>query len=138
MKKQIKDYLHFYLGCECEVANRKTLLIGCHTNGNYQIAHAIGAQDYWQAKYIKPILRPLSDMTEKDANKITWHLSMYAGNETQLEHHFIQALIHGSKYVLNMSDPDTFEIMRTLCKLEFDVFGLIEAGLAVDKTTIPV
>ena len=71
MKKELKDYLHFYLGCEVwDLYNeKKGVLFGVDLNtsgmDNVKVLHNV----VWDLKYenIKLILRPLSDITEEEA-----------------------------------------------------------------------
>ena len=76
MKKELKDYLHLYLGCDCMVESRLiVVLCGFQQDGHNVYKPVIRAKDYsffhgnrtvneWHL--IKPILRPLSDMTEEE------------------------------------------------------------------------
>ena len=112
MKKELKDYLHLYLGCEVLVEGDIRKLITIYLNGYVEVNYNdIGGQEF-PINEIKPILRPLSDMTE-DEEYDYWKLKGgNASNEFQGE----TTLFLLSKY--------------------FDIFGLIEADLAIDKTTL--
>jgi len=127
MKKELKDYLHLYLGCECAVTgvsknNNETFkLTGisyddtqriwwCYFEGT-EFGHSI-LEDTW------PTLRKLSDMAE-DEKKELWHL----------DDHALRELGDGNGYAL----PYVF----TWClSKHFDLFGLIEAGIAIDRSTL--
>lgn len=100
----IKDYLHLYLGCEAMHGKQKVVVCGLNIN-SYCIQNIINV-DTFRIEDIKPILRPLSDMTDKE-----------------------------SKHHANILKGDT-ESIRYLLSKGFDLFGLIQAGLAIDKTKV--
>lgn len=108
--KDIKDYLHFYLGCEAVTVKSKPEIITGHiidlVNGNFY--HA------------KPILRPLSDMTEEEA----FDLEAVGGSTEVFE---LTSIVY------------SFDSHRMLWALKkgFDLFGLIESNLAIDSTKLP-
>jgi hypothetical protein len=70
-----------------------------------------------------PILRPLSDMTEEEHESYeTYYMSLEAQREE--DHHSIcevEIAAHTTQWLLSKS---------------FDLFGLIDAGLAIDKTKL--
>lgn len=124
--KQLKDYLPFYLGCECVFED-------CRNGGDKEqgklieiginmacIETANNDDPYIECtpNEIKPILRPLSDITE--------------GEKMDLRSHFLEM---DNPY--NTGDPPWhFEQTRYLLSKHFDLFGLIESGLAIDKNTL--
>lgn len=135
MKKELKDSLHLYLGCECVTPDGVMILNGLNINDSRnkvwfycrwddkkncylpkQNADILGKQSLVGKSYaltnIKPILRPLSDMTEEEANKY------YA--------------IKGA----NAFNPFEGASVAFLLSKHFDLFGLTEAGLAIDATTL--
>jgi hypothetical protein len=138
--KKIEDYLHLYLGCECEFKTVETQklfsrkLIGIDVDYLFQPAYDRNPV----YEYIKPILRPLSDMTEEEAVKVSiayWgtekpRLHEYAGK--QLVRNF-----NNDVYKHHWEYPEKLpEIIRILLSQGFDLFGLIESGLAIDSTTL--
>lgn len=112
MGKEIKDYIHLYLGCE--------VMVESDNSDSYKdVIEAIVVEesvnlkktsDYYFEGYndfeIKLLLRPLSDMTDEEAD-----------------------ITHG---ILN--DYHTHEATRFLLSKHFDLFNLIPEGLAIDKT----
>ena len=120
--KKLKDHLHLYLGCEALVEGYTNRKYPFNYRGiiNYQLLLESG-QHYSSVKAIKPILRPLSDMTEEEAR---------------------EGEIWGVWHDVNLmgEDWDTFGFsphnFKHLLSKGFDLFGLIEAGLAIDKTTL--
>lgn len=129
MDKKIEDYLHLYLGCDVTIGNwfpkdyskkvlesvepsRKVAAIGFY----YYNGETCTTSTRWELPIvdIKPILRQLSDMTEEEANK-----SDALGSDE----------ING-QLVLSP------EAILYLLSKHFDLFGLIESGLAIDKSTL--
>jgi len=102
MDKKIEDYLHLYLGCDVR-----------HNNGSIVKMNSIALNNMLNNKYemqeYKPILRPLSDMTEEEK------IEVRKFDKVELPH---------------------FELTRYLLSKHFDLFGLIEAGLAIEKTKV--
>jgi hypothetical protein len=122
MKKNIKDYLHLYLGCsiyypeanEYSEVSWTTLL---------DVWSVERKEEYYIPSY-KLVLRPLSDMTEDERKEIDKVRRYYS--DTIL----IPAPVFGS---FQEAMPYVFYY---LLSMHFDLFGLIEAGLAIDKTKI--
>lgn len=119
---ELKDYLHFYLGCECMM-----------TKPSYHAVHelhlsvkerfvlrgkllAYFIETTTQAE-IKPILRPLSDMTNDEWNEMGRKLRTGANIRT-------------ARDLWKMNAEETVYLLSK----HFDLFGLIDAGLAIDST----
>lgn len=103
--KNIKDYLHLYLGCDCLYNERSAL-------PNERFVLTIG-NVFWAQSHtdeFKLILRPLSSMTEDEKDSL---IQMYVNTPDNLA---------------------SAERVRYLLSKHFDLFGLIEAGLAIDAT----
>lgn len=130
--KQLKDYLHLYLGCEVQIepSNLKELMKGPTTKGILTI-HLLYR---WSMELhrLKPILRPLSDMTEEE-----W---------LQIEQLFVMPDAwgyYGIKDNFLIDEPQhrfswkvVNDVLIELRRRSFDCDGLTEAGLAIDKTTL--
>lgn len=71
-----------------------------------------------------PILRPLSDINTEEKK---WYSDLTGYNIDDLEEHYCPMLN------LDIGNPTVWSY---LLKQGFDLFGLIEAGLALDKTKI--
>ena len=137
MKKELKDYLHLYLGCKLLMPNGSIelldgVMVGCEPSG-------------------KPILRPLSDITPTEVLEICkieglvnasisgHHLHITAIDDSydlvfdfkKQDSLFISPIVYlkknGSPYTL----AKQFEITRYLLSKGIDIFGLIEDNLAV-------
>ena len=80
---------------------------------------------------IKPILRPLSDLTkeiEVNGEKFVPHIKL--GGRPNLKDYDIEYL---SKNIDNMS----YGLVSKLIEWHFDVFGLFEKDLAIDINSLP-
>lgn len=137
---KIEDCLYLYLGCEmlcvatdedeeteyCKEGDVGILTLVNHgeisilanedsESWNIGIEFPDGkwVADWYSSRNFKPILRPLSDMTVEEAEFKT------------------SAAKEGKPTILVNA-----EITYFLLKQSFDLFGLIEAGLAIDKTKL--
>ena len=86
---------------------------------------------------VKPILRPLSDMTEDEARSV-WgkcYGDDFGDGECLL--HLIATVDsderNDSEFDVLLGYPDGWRYLRSR---HFDLFGWIEAGLAIDKTKL--
>jgi hypothetical protein len=148
MEKNIKDYLHLYLGCKV----REVMSLGDdeYTLTKLSLAyHAIR-----EGNKIFPILRPLSDMTEEEA-KIYFGISesaevykknmyddhsefLYRWEDRRRKYNTSDGMAHsavGIAHNCENADMTPTQFLFLLSK-HFDLFGLIEAGLAIDATTL--
>lgn len=127
--KDIKDYIHLYLGCECidengergwfsgfDVCERdySITMISMRYQGRDDDFAVFN--DNEECDRIKLLLRPLSDITEEEKKEIEameQNNTSYPTMAYALAPHFVYLLSRG-----------------------FDIFGLIDAGLALDKTKL--
>lgn len=183
MKKEIKDYLHFYLPtkqCDTEHGGCINSLI-CNQNDRCQRQSSISVfifpddslNDGFLKKYLiqfpkgiynpqltfdnykrflkdgyKPILRPLSDMTEEEAKEARYIMIEYSNlrfkcdekDTIKYRNVFIYDSVgeEGEHYSTSFSSPENLpsKIVPWMCKHGFDIFDLIRQGLAIDKTEI--
>lgn len=158
MEKNIKDYLHLYLGCEVGIkdggilyGNEKMTEIN-----TYGYVHLYERDGYWPIDQIKPILRPLSDMSEEERKELWKYIFKREFNEngiivfrkdrtTSTEPRYVMSSglerlgIEMNGTIWADSDLSPFkhnqhEVTLWLLSKRFDLFGLIESGLAIDKT----
>lgn len=152
MDKQLKDYLHFYLMAEVLLQvkrkNDKEYHIGrmCEitrksnhgdwvqvwfddvitvTSNTWNTSSANSHWFFFGEDEIKPLLRPLSDMTGKELQECGNMVYDFT-DEPDLNNHKwqdFQTLLACDQFVWLLSK-------------QFDVFMLIEAGLAIDKTKV--
>ncbi len=119
MKKNIKDYIHFYLGQPIKTSRYGIGNLDSVSKTCMHVEFEKTIQGFLFGDDAKLLLRPISDMTNKemdDVKKYSDHIEKYI--ETGV---FIR--IDG-------------ELHRILCKWGFDIFNLIESGLALDRTKI--
>lgn len=134
MERKIEDYLHLYLGCKVEwgFENRKKIgtLIGKTIPFGWQIFDSINPiVPYHNVKpeLIKLILRPLSHMTEEEEIEVSNITNLHM--VTYLK----QAWVNKTPFKIDLHEMPSLFVY--LCRQGFDLFGLIESGLAINKTT---
>lgn len=122
MEKNIKDYLHLYLGCDVKSLSGGTMIYTLTGVGRKQAMFNDGyGNEMWLAENdYKIILRPLSDMNKDEEHE-------YEATKKVIK----ASPVHQIGVVVN-----THESTRYLLSKHFDLFGLIESGLAIDKTTL--
>ena len=99
---------------------------GVHLMNEYGNWHHKTTDTYWNIKDIlnyKPILRPLSDLTKVNGFSLSDMISHDYHNPFWLPENF------EVKYLMHLD-------FEKLVSWHFDVFGLIEKGLAIDINTI--
>lgn len=129
MEKKIENYLHLYVWQKCVVRYKldkeeveKTLTpVHLHEFLN-------------ECAVCKPILRPFSDMEDYERT-VVYDLEM---RDEEIDYsRKVQCVkiwySRTSFFMLNKWNQETF---RYLLSRGFDIFGLIESGLAIDKTTL--
>jgi hypothetical protein len=143
MKKELKGYIHFYIGSKVLVDDTLygkrfvAILEGIYATddeGQIEVSVSVrpesgGGKHYFPVTLCKPILRPLSDMTEEEAAEIfdkSWPIDIRKIMSYSYKHGVILNCINDNVY-----DP---MFIVQLLKKGFDIFGLIEAGIAIDKT----
>lgn len=132
---ELKEVLHLYLGCEVTDGEDVMTLTSVGLYGYTAANKECKSQGIF--KRIKPILRPLSDMTEEEWKSIIMEFSIDVVNA------YNSYTRYGDKpkHVLileNRLNTNTlkFNDGMILLRKHFDLFGLIESGQAIDKTTI--
>jgi hypothetical protein len=136
--KDIKDYLHLYLGCDVARFDSEGVRYKNAVNGAWLIeAFEKGGRNFYT---YKPILRPISDMQDDELKAIA-KISDIDFKERSFDHACALANVktHGLnaiKFNENLNPIEVFEISRFLLSCGFDLFGLIESGIALDKTKL--
>lgn len=150
--KDIKDYIHLYFGCEF-----------IYGEGTFIRKNWVGIEEgnlLWGAhefpiSSIKLVLRRLESFTEQELVNIFKKISLLDLSECQFEHgiskdlRWVNAIMDGAVidameydghlfYAMNNDgtfDPinSQWEIAAILLKYGFDLFNLIDSGLALDK-----
>jgi hypothetical protein len=114
MNKNIKDYLHLYFKCWGLVSNSKS---DEYEDGKWVLSCGVHEAAMLGLLVFKPILRPLSDI-----------LSIPLEQKRQLLEAGLMYSHAGDRYTI--WSP---EAVRLACSFGIDIFGLIEAGLAIDE-----
>lgn len=148
MEKKIEDYLHLYLGCEVEYQDRVGRIYSYyHPAGEFKTDRVwvcsleeVGNPEMScsaPANEVKPILRLISDMTNEEFRE-------WQGNFLITTYDAICSPLpfkDRPKHVIvleNRLATNTLSFIEGVFLLSkgFDLFGLIEAGLAIEKTKI--
>lgn len=162
IKKDIKDYLHLYLGCECKIADHEktyfirmvnetglSVCIGTNTNG---------VPIWYKSNTCKPSLRPLSSIKKEefkdllkrcfdfDADECYKQEDAIWGRKISTKERFRLAFdfeeynnIHVWKEFTEDYKKVFFPLKNIVSfinecrKMSFDMDGLIKAGLAIEK-----
>ncbi len=143
--KHLKDYLHLYFGCECLYNNKTTIysiqafdkwseicdLRNVSLGGNF--SNQVGIEN------IKLILRPLNDMTEEEMLEYGKNVDSLKDCDNA-EFSRAGAIVFSTNGFPNghmyPDDYNTAESFRYLLSKGFDLFNLINDGLAIDKTKV--
>ena len=126
---ELKEVLHLYIGCDCLADNIKFKLHGVEYTDTGTLAYdGTMINEIHQCWWVencdfKPILRPLSDMTEEEYEYVLSNFNLVSRGQT------VQQFIIAWRAF-------TPECTLYLLSRHFDLFSLIESGQAIDKTTI--
>ena len=118
MKKELKDYLHLYLGCDVYMDNPHAAF---HKD-TLDVDLLERLYNDLPMKCYKLILRPLSDMTEDEEKYVGLGLKAGTANASMLKSGYFHST--------------TPKVFYYLLSKHFDLFGLIESGLAVNAAEI--
>lgn len=163
--KNLSNYLHLYLGCDINTGGQIERLKSVDENGNIETLFRGHLINYYNINdyECKLILRPLSDMTkeiEHNGNKFI-PLKVLAGmagtcspgdwiikSEYEVEHKTAKGctfrISSSFDFIMKRSEKwKDFEVcaqqvlmFKKSIEWGFDLFGLIESGLAIDKNTL--
>jgi hypothetical protein len=134
--KSIKEFLHLYLGCD----------VVYYENGEYKgfgvNTHAlhVNIEMGLRKTEVKPILRPLSSMTEEEAIEMYDHLYPDVPRDSKFKSVTIlsQLSLPGMYYEGACSIHDYKGWFPYLLSRGFDLFDLIPSGLAIDGSLTPI
>lgn len=123
--KKIEDYLHLYMKSPAIVDGGRTKLTAYHI-------------EFQDEGTIKPILRPLSEMTEQDGkeiamlyfkdcdvSKVKFEITKYSNNPA-VQYCDARLTFH----------ENTPEVTRYLLSKHFDIFNLHESGLCLYESDL--
>lgn len=135
--KILLTYLHFYIGCDIEVRDEKYInngiVVGKLRGMQYDrpLVEFLGSDGYEDINSCKPILRSLHDMTDFEALAIyntAWPNHMI-NNDKKINHVRELFLSEDIEYPTGGLLGNMPVILLCLGQ-GFDLFGLIDAGLA--------
>lgn len=131
MNHLIAQELALYLGCDvCMYADSLGILQEVKVDKVAVVNKASGRSDLLLISEVKPILRRMSSMTEKECRALCklegwgWDLGNMVVSDDG---------IHFQDKVFRKITPESF---RYLLSLHFDLFGWIDSGKALDKATL--
>lgn len=162
MNKNIKDYLHLYLGCDVSVRKKNRIEawqrgrisevsrnsnhgdwievwfpeVITITNEQWEDSSSNAHNYFIGYDEIKLILRPLSDMTEEEMKQVAWLQFNYKAEDVRgKDRHGNIKVVNKSPfyYWINPIRNTNPETTLYLLSKHFDLFGLIEDGLAIGK-----
>lgn len=93
---------------------------------------------YIELKDIKPILRPLSDLTkeiEHNGEKFI-PIERLQNGETYCHMVYDENVLMGAEEIISVPLSMPLAVYQKLIEWHFDIFNLIENGLAIDKNTL--
>lgn len=139
MEKNIEDYLHLYLDSEalysiCFVDDREAWTAPCRlfTDRYFSYRNDMSVDGF------RLYLRPLSDMTEEEAKEFCrlegWGENLENIVVTDDAIDFKRVIGDRSEACISRFTRCRPEMFRWLLSHGFDLFELIDAGLAIDKT----
>lgn len=132
--KEIKDYLHLYLGCECLANDEQFKLYGVEVTDTGTLAYdgtmIDGIHQCWWIENcdFKLILRPLSDMTEEEGKFI---VDNYSFRSVSMPHNKKGFGIEIAKRL-----SEQMAVAQYLLSKHFDLFNLHEQGLCLYKSDL--
>ena len=180
--REIKDYLHLYLGCECEFnpPHQKIgtgLLEQIDVNGICVIAD-IGITRTIKIQFLRPILKPIAALDDLDCIKIAeiiygrpdsvkWRVEKRFSSNAKLSFFNVYRRHYSKSFTIDVptgeiecyekeiattaipeplndnekvTEKDIYnrqhEVTRFFLSHGYDIFGLIEDGIAIDKTKL--
>lgn len=157
MTKTLKDFAPYYVGCDLLRPDGKTILQIYGVQDSLFIHRENNELTYSGMTGSKLILRPISSMTDEEKKDIysiifkrpfpsTGDIIFMKASRKSAERWILMTGVDrvgiehdGDVWAdcdLNNYKFNPHEVTRYLLSKGFDIFGLIESGLAVDKTKI--
>jgi hypothetical protein len=151
---KLQDYIKYYIGCNAITTDDKELadLVGVSDDNAHLVHCRTGSYGTCDVTGVKLLLRRLEDMTEEDLKEMIIMFSLIDLSNCQFEYdqYWVNAIrkgvvvdclsieMNGHIDMMRCSpgtnpQPETFHY---LLSKHFDLFGLIDAGLAVDQKTL--
>jgi hypothetical protein len=150
--KTLESILHLYLGCKAEIKSPGSNIKYVETLNGAMVDVYRGTSDVYE--YIKPILRPLDSMTQREAIELCkMQIKGFRDDEDVVRiiqmKPVVKFIIHHKDEIadlpylvrhlivrnLNIDSYLTNQLTYLLSK-SFDLFGLIDSGLALNATKL--
>lgn len=134
--RDIKEYIHLYLWCKCVITdNKQKSFTGTLTPTDLSDLFA-------EIIHIKPVLRKLPSMTEEEKIRVyLWEYPNYKSGELVKNdsdnYFFVIKNENGMRCNVNLHHFSA-ETTRKLLEAGFDLFGLIESGMAIDQESFKI
>jgi len=136
--KRLAPYLPYGLNVIEEEIGEKFQVAGFNVSNNEFLIHdnIEGSIEEYSVNLLKPILRPLSDLTKEIEVNGEKFVPAF---RTQLHLDKSLPLLHHGRILLEnriITNTISYSDMQFLISLHFDVFNLIENNLAIDINTL--
>jgi len=132
MKTKFSDVAHLYLGCRIKIGESDKIenikmvsAFSICTGTNF---HEVPL--WYKTSACKPILRPLSSMTEEEKEDLKIVMGPSWSGENLLP------IIESSRHLNLFFNKTNPTVVAWLLKKGFDLFGLIESSQAIASTAI--
>ena len=123
--KHLAPYLPYRLGIFDPTSNTTKIIYWDKSSNHFK-----GINEVLSSKVYKPILRPLSELYRPKWVQKKMFNHLHYNNHLKLP-------LHSEGYKWHRIEAhEIWSDYETLFKHHFDVFGLIDKGLAVDKNTL--
>lgn len=129
--KEVAPYLPYGLKVKYKGQIKELLGLKNHSPWSSQTMVCVNKGEWTYEYEIKPILRPLSDLQNKELD--FWIEFELKTNQFDAEY-LIEALVNKTFFAKDIHF--SFKIYQALFEMHFDVFGLIEKGLAININEI--
>jgi len=143
MNKMTPQVLALYIGHRCQTSGGEGIIYSVNNDGIVQVEFGAMGPDFLLSHHIghvKPILRRLESLTEGEARELYGVLHP-SGWQWQIKEEFRTSVIEDYWHLsdsgvqsLMMRHTGHPPIWLKLLSLGFDLFGLIDAGLAIDAS----
>jgi hypothetical protein len=145
MEKQLKDFVQYYIGCRClntwftsehPMYNNEWVLDGYNEHSPKPYLLGNTETETWTDS-IKPILRRLNDITIEEYVEVCKEVDSEVSEE-EVRNSYPSFQKEGmNQMAVDEGDfPQALKAIHYLLKQGFDLFGLLDAGLAVDEKTL--
>lgn len=126
--------LALYLGCKVIVADIEYELAEVSVTGTCCVYRKEDGLEHFDASVIKPILRKLSSLTEAESERINMLIDEYIDGESPGIRYWQDGFFES--HDISGTWCGVPAVWQHLLSIGVDLFGWIDAGLAVDAQTL--